>query len=364
MKLLHFSPTFYSTDSVIGGGEKYVFYIVKALQKYCSIAGYGIENLILSLGVNPGLYDAYDSVKLDIIKGAAWDYKSIYLPDLIQRINHADCVIIHQCLTPLGLFVASHARLCNKIVIGMDHGAGEHPLVSHTSEVGYIFDLLLAQSDFAAVSFIGLDAHTEVICGPIDSDYYKPMHIPREKDLVVSVGRILPHKGFERTIKAMPSSLRLVIIGTNSNTDYYNYLVSVIKDYAKQVRIVENASDDKVLDYFCRASLFVHASTHVGYDGAYYSKPELLGLAPLEALSCGTRSYVSSSGSLAELGKIVGCQVFSTDAELEDLLSDYSRTEIVDISANEIRASVNEQYGLFQFGEKLVAQLKRLLKKM
>jgi hypothetical protein len=46
MKVLHVSPTYYASDSVVGGGEKYILYLARALLA----AGGGIKNAILAFG--------------------------------------------------------------------------------------------------------------------------------------------------------------------------------------------------------------------------------------------------------------------------------------------------------------------------
>jgi glycosyltransferase involved in cell wall biosynthesis len=352
MKVLHISPTYYAADSVVGGGEKYILYMARALSCVASYA----ENTILAFGEKEGEITV-NEVRCIVALGRPWDAYSVNVADLQQRMASADIVIVHQCLTAFGLFVASHARLAGKIVVGMDHGGGEHPLVSHSGESCLMFHGFLTYSKFGMAAFHDSKVPTKIIYGPVDTTYYfPPAREERERDLVVAVGRILPHKGFDRIIRSLPKSLRLVIAGTVSDQEYSAVLADLIQSTGANVVIKGGLSDDEVREVLRKASLFVHASTHIDYKGKYYAKPELLGLAPLEALACGTPTLVSNAGSLPELGVVVGCDVFSSDEELKKSLEKFASGAATPIAAD-IYASARALYGMEQYGEKLLAEL-------
>lgn len=361
MKILHVSPTYYSAHSVVGGGEKYIIYMIRALAQAAQKSGDDLKNNLLAFGDQPGHYLLNDDIPCQVLLGKPWDPYSIFLPDLQEKLISAQIIIVHQCLTAFGLFVASHARLSNKIVIGVDEGGGEHPLIYHTPEAAQMFDLFLAYSQYAATSFMDLNVPIKIILGPVDTSYYMPAPIDkRNPNLVAAVGRLLPHKGFDRIIKALPDGLRLVIVGTRSDPKYFEYLQSLIPHFSDKITIKEGFSDSQVRGLLHQASLFVHASTHWDYQGAYYAKPELLGLAPLEALACGTPTLVSTAGSLSELGAIPGCRTFSSDQELAELLYLHRRSPWRSPDPQEIYRAVNAQYGIAQFGDPLLTELKNL----
>ena len=116
-------------------------------------------------------------------------------------------------------------------------------------------------------------------------------------------------------------------------------------------------SDEEIRALLQRASLFVHASTHFDYRGRYYAKPELLGLAPLEALACGTPILVSRAGSLHELTAVEGAHSFVSDEELASFLIAHAHSRVSYPPPNTIHASVDAAYGLAQFGARLHAEL-------
>ena len=157
---------------------------------------------------------------------------SIILPDLQYQLSSANIVVVHQCFSTVGLFVASHAKLQGKIVMGIDSGGGFHPLVSHTYEAVQMYDFFLAYSKFAVGSFLDLKVPIITILGPVDTHYYQPNNaMERDPQLVVALGRIMPHKGFDRIIKALPANLKLIIAGVAYDAPYLQYL----KDLCKKV---------------------------------------------------------------------------------------------------------------------------------
>ena len=105
---------------------------------------------------------------------------------------------VNQCMTPVGMFAAAHARLLGKRVFGTDAGGGEMHLLAYNPEAITVYDAVHAISAFAASAFEGLPIEVHVIPGPVDTVLHRPPppDAPaRDRLHVVSVGRILPHTG-------------------------------------------------------------------------------------------------------------------------------------------------------------------------
>ena len=351
MRITHISPTFYSNDSVIGGGEKYILYMIKAIQAAAAKNSRPVYNSKLAFGGNPGAFKTDGDIDLFIIKGRGWEPSSIDTAALCGHINSYDVVVVHQCLSGFGLFVAAHARLLGKTVFGLDHGGGEHELSRHTREIGLIFDAFFAQSTFAANAFQDLDADAHVLFGPIDTPTFKPDYSAKRTHLL-SVGRLLPHKGFERIIRALTADgPPLIIAGNRSDQHYFDFLRTVIDESKCKVEILLGLSDGDVLSLMQSSIAYIHASTHHSFDGTFYPKPELLGLAPLEALSCGTPIIVSSAGALPELGQFPGVSVFTSEEELREQLVELIRAPFDPRLAARQAEAVNTVAGPISYGE-------------
>jgi glycosyltransferase involved in cell wall biosynthesis len=351
--ILQVSPTGYSQHSVLGGGEKYVLYVDHALQRAAAKMQLFLDRSVLFLDGAAATVVSDHGIKHYALPGRAWDPFSVNAGELIERLRAFDIIYVHQCLCHVGLYAAAHARLLGKIVIGADSGAGEYQLVKSNPDVARIYSAFHAYSRFAKNSFSEFGVPVHLVYGPVDTDVYRSTrdgeHDPK---MVLAIGRILPHKGFERIINALPPSLSLTIVGTPYDEAYLAFLKE--RAAGKSVTFMNGVDDGQLRGLINRAGLLVHASTHFDYQGRYYHKPELLGLAPLEALSMGLRTLVSDAGSLPELADLPGCWCFRSATDLSDLLQAYSAGTLEAPSPDEIHAAVTERYGLLQFGEKLL----------
>jgi glycosyltransferase involved in cell wall biosynthesis len=353
VSILQVSPTGYSKKSVIGGGEKYVLYADQALRRASAAKQLPVQTAILVLDGEAGTASSGQGGNCQYMPGRAWDPLSLDAADLTARLRPFDVVYVHQCLCDVGLFVAAHAKLLGKTVFGVDSGAGEYQLIKTNPDIARIYRGFHAHSRFAQNSFSEFDVPVHLVYGPVDSDgYVCPPPGKRDPQMVLAVGRLLPHKGFEKIIAALPPALALTIAGTPYDDAYVTLLQE--KSAGKKVTFRKDLSDAELLALIQRAGLFVHASAHFDYRGHYHPKPELLGLAPLEALSTGLRTLVSDAGSLPELAELPGCWCFRNSAELAELLRAYAAGKLENPASEEMHAAVTERYGLLQFGEKLL----------
>ena len=356
IRILQVTPTIYSNSSVIGGGEKLVLYVDQALKRAARAAGVAIATSVLSFGVDPDDAISDHGIHYRVIAGSPWDTHSIDANSLIFELLAADVVYIHQGLTAVGMFVAAHARLLRRRVIGNDSGAGEYPMLNRNPDVARVYDSFHAQSKYAASSFNTFDIPIDVIPGPLDTEtFVPPLRSQRDPELVVAVGRVMPHKGFDRIIRALPPTLSLVIVGQLYDAEYVAYLNDLA--HGNNVTMKPGLSDADVRMILQHAGLFVHASTHFDYRGNFISKPELLGLAPLEALSCGLPTLVSNAGALPELSRLPGCLCFEDDRSLADLLSRHSAGTLPQPPEAEMHAAVDKLYGPLAFGGRLLTAL-------
>jgi glycosyltransferase involved in cell wall biosynthesis len=352
--IVQVTPTSYARDGVIGGGERIALYLDEALRQAAAACGIPLNTVVLSLDAAEPMGQELD--RYQAISGRAWQARSVRAQALIDRLQRADAVYVHQCMTEIGLFAAAHARLLGKPVYGSDAGAGEAAILRHNPDAMVLYDAVHAISAFAAAAFESLPVPVHVVPGPVDTASYRPDSTTRDPKLVLSVGRVLPHKGYERTIRALPPSMSLLIVGQHYDSDYLGFL----RDCAagKDVRLHEEISDDGVRELLHRAGLFVHASSHIGYRGQFYHKPELLGLAPLEALASGLITLVSDAGALPELGALPGCHVFRTEAELAALMQEAAQQRLSAPPPEAMHRTVADRYGLVTVGTELLKMMK------
>jgi glycosyltransferase involved in cell wall biosynthesis len=355
--IIQVTPTSYSRAGVIGGGERLALYLDEALRQAAAQATLSLTTTLLALD-GPEPADA-DKDHYQWITGRAWDVHTLDANELIARLRPADIVYVHQCLTRVGLFAAAHAKLLGIRVYGSDAGAGEAHELQHNRDLISVYDGVHALSSFAASAFAGFSTPVRVIPGPIDTNLHRPPPKgapPRDQRLVASVGRILPHKGHERTIRALPTGMSLIIVGQHYDQEYLAFLQDCAA--AKDVSFENEFDDAQVRALLHRAGTLVHASTHTDYAGRYAHKPELLGLVPLEALASGAPTLVSDAACLPELAVVPGCRVFRDDMELATMLREVATGRTPYIAPAAMHAAVEARFGLAAAGSSLLDMMR------
>lgn len=325
IKIAHLTPSFFSEDSCIGGGERYVYNICKAISIAAEERNQVVEQEIISVGRNPHNF-SYEGLPVVILENISPSQNAMEaIPGgLWEALKGIDLVHIHQSLTQFGAYCTAIAKSVNVPIVSTDHGGGHDELML----VGRGLELssgVLSVSKYAKsltnASYSGLGM---VLIGPIDCDYFRPdSEAIKNNNTVLCVGRILPHKGFDRVLEALPSSLALIIVGQVYDKKYFKHLQTLAK--GKDVTFVSDAKDEELLKLYQTSGLFIQPSTHLDCYGNKISKPELMGLTTLEAMACGMPVVVSDAGSLPELitSPELG-QIFSYREELEAILNEFA----------------------------------------
>ena len=236
-----------------------------------------------------------------------------------------DLIHVHQSLTVFGAYCSIIAKTLRKPLILTDLGGGFNPVMLAGKGLE-LADGVISISSFAH-SFIApyFSGPYEIIIGPVDTNFFsigaRTNHGP---PVAICVSRILPHKGIDRIIKALPSGLKLRVVGRIYDEAYYQLLKQM--SAGKDVEFIHDADDKRLLSLYQSSDLFLQGSTVKDCNGNVVPKPELMGLTTLEAIACGLPVIVSDAGSLPELipDPDYG-RVFSTHDELTSYLDDFMR---------------------------------------
>ncbi len=132
---------------------------------------------------------------------------------------------------------------------------------------------------------------------------------------ILSVGRLVAHKGVHYLIKAflalekskkIPKDFKLVIVGSNANTsEYEDYLHQIARE-SNNILFLGQRSGKELLDIFSNAAIFVQPSESEG-----------MSIALLEAMSWGLPSIVSDIRVNVEV--LSGAGVFFRNKNVSDL---------------------------------------------
>ena len=119
------------------------------------------------------------------------------------------------------------------------------------------------------------------------------------------VGRLTPHKGVDRLIRALPRDGTLTVAGSAGHDpapperDYPELLRRLA--HGRSVRFVGAVPDEELATLYRHAAVLALPSVHLTCYGRTIAVSELLGLVALEAMASGTPVVCSRIGGLPEI---------------------------------------------------------------
>jgi hypothetical protein len=126
MRVLHASPTWFSPESVIGGGERWVDNVIAAL----SAGAPEIQQSMVAIGTQSGLKlrgkclirilpnERVQQGAMNAISSLLW-----------SEVRNFDLIHVHQCLTDFGAYACCVAASLGKTVVLTDLGGGSSPIM-------------------------------------------------------------------------------------------------------------------------------------------------------------------------------------------------------------------------------------------
>jgi glycosyltransferase involved in cell wall biosynthesis len=315
----------------------------------------GFEQCVFSLGPEDRLFErAGISVRVLRNESSLPGPTEAFSAALWQELPGFDLVHVHQCLTVFGAYSTAIVRSLGIPAVGTDLGGGENPLMLGGRGIELLNGVIsISQYAYGLLSSFFSGPH-EVLVGPVDTDWFSAAEgVIRDRRRILCVNRIMPHKGIDRVIAALPQDMSLTVVGRVYHAPYYELLTQMAN--GRDVRFVLDADDKALLDLYRTSGLFVQASTARDIYGNSVAKSELMGLTTLEAMACGLPVVVSDTGSLPELvpDSRFGL-VFSEEEELSAILRSVSSGAWPEANAGTLaRAHVIEVHGMSAIAQRL-----------
>ena len=299
MRVLHVTPTYFADESYIGGGERYPYELAKAMSDKAEVvyltfsdqaASYTDQNLRV------------ERIPRSILFRKHPLFGNPFSRKLLQRIYWADVIHCYQAHTIVTDVAISLGRMFRKKIFVTDLGGGHKYAPS-----GYLPILkwphgLLLISDYSKNLWHQFpnngQQRVKVIYGGVDVKKFSPGKKDKA-DLVLFVGRILPHKGIDYLIDALRNPLPLSIVGRIYDDKYFRFLKE--KSNGKNVQFETQIGDEDLVEKYRTALVTVLPSVYRTCYGETTKVPELLGLVVLESMACETAVIVTNVASLPEL---------------------------------------------------------------
>jgi glycosyltransferase involved in cell wall biosynthesis len=218
---------------------------------------------------------------------------------LLSEIRRADIIHCHQQHILASSLASLACRLTGRKVFVSDLGGGGWDVSSYMStDRWYHGHLHISEYSRSVFGHTGKPwAH--VIYGGVDTAKFSPSGQVQKDGSVLFVGRLLPHKGVDDLIKAVPTDMPLEIIGRPTNERYFQDL-NALAD-GKQVAFRTACSDQQIIEAYRRASCIVLPSVYQTMYGDKSNVPELLGQTLLEGMACETPAICTDVASMPEV---------------------------------------------------------------
>ena len=297
MRVTHVAPTSFGPNGIFGGGERYPLELARALAAH-------IECELVTFGRRARLEREAGGLRRRTLPALGWvggHPAHPLAPGLVRVLAGAHVVHAHHMRSLPSRMAAVACRARRQRIMVTDHG-----LQGSTwgGLLPRLFDQFLAVSAYSAHELRAPPARTRIIYGGADPLRYAP-DASDERRGVLFVGRLTPHKGVDRLLRALPAGALLRVVGSSGHDprlperDYPMLLRRLAA--GRHVEFLGPIADADLPRTFRSAAVLAMPSVERTCYGRFVRVSELLGLAALEAMASGTPVVASRLGGLAEI---------------------------------------------------------------
>jgi glycosyltransferase involved in cell wall biosynthesis len=299
MRVVHVVPTPFGADGLLGGGERYPLELARALASH-------IDCELLTFGPHARRWQEPTGLRIRVLRrfGLVRGHPAHPVaPQLAWSLRGADVVHTHHLRSAPSRLATVAATVAGQHRVTTDHGLGGG---GWGGLLPALVERFLTVSRFSADSLGVARERVRVIHGGADPERFRPHpDADGERQGVLYVGRITPHKGLDRLIRALPPAASLTVVGSaghdprSPERDYPQLLRRLAGE--RSVRFVGPAGEDELPSMYRRAAVFVLPTVERTCYGRPVALTELLGLSVLEAMASGTPVVASRTGGLPEV---------------------------------------------------------------
>jgi glycosyltransferase involved in cell wall biosynthesis len=294
LRILHIVPALFGSGGVVGGAERYALELARHMADFrqTTLVSFGEENRSESL----------DNLNIRVLGGTCYVRGQRSNPvsaKLLKEVFKADVVHCHQQHVLSSSLAAALCRISGRRVFVSDLGGGGWDISAYIStDRWYHGHLHISEYSRRQAGHAG-NSRAHVIMGGVDTEKFKPAATAGEVGPVVYVGRLMPHKGVDDLVEALPEGIRLELIGQ----PYHEEFVSDLRRLAagKDVHFRHDCNDDAIVAAYRRALCVVLPSVYRNRYGGETRVPELLGQTLLEGMACGVPVICTDVASMPEV---------------------------------------------------------------
>lgn len=221
-------------------------------------------------------------------------------------------------------------------------------------------NLILSNSYYSRETILRqLGLNSSVCYLGIDTKHFRP-HFKQRENFILSAGAIHMAKGLDFIITSVSKiniKLRpnVILVGTSCAEMEKTYLTDLARELGVVLEIKIMVSENELIDLYNRAKIFAYAP---------YLEP--FGLAPMEAMACGTPVVAVKEGGVREtvIDNVTGFLVDRDEADfskaIETLLMDNGLWTTMSTKGIE---DIEERWTMEAAGDRLLSHLNRVVEK-
>jgi glycosyltransferase involved in cell wall biosynthesis len=294
-RVLHIVPALFAKEGgIFGGAERYALELARHM-------AHVVPTTLLSFG-DEERDKKIDNLRIRILRQPWRVHGQRTNPfhfDIIGEIFRASVIHCHQQHILTSSVTAALGRVLGKRVFVTDLGGGGWDVSAYISTDRW-FHGHLHISEYSRKVFGHENLkRAHVISGGVDAEKFPLGPSANGKKSVLFVGRLLPHKGINYLIEALPEDLTLRIIGQPQDPSYAKTLHQLAN--GKDVIFEEDFDDDALANAYRNALCVVLPSVYIDIYGKESKVPELLGQTLLEGMASGIPAICTNVASMPEI---------------------------------------------------------------
>jgi glycosyltransferase involved in cell wall biosynthesis len=295
LQVTHTVPALFSADGgILGGAERYALELARhmAARTPTTLLSFGprdrdetVDNLRIRIFGNP--------IHVRGLRSNPFSFRAL------AALRAADVIHCHQRHIVMSSMSALLARLTGKRVFVSDLGGGGWDISRYISTENWYHGHLHISRYSRHVSNQSESPRAHVIMGGVDTGKFSPNPAIARTNSIVYAGRILPHKGVNYLIEALPPGMRLEIVGQAYHQEFLRELQRLAE--RKDVVFHHDFTDSQLIAAYRSALCVVLPSVYRTHYGDRTRIPELLGQTLLEGMACGAPAICTDVASMPEI---------------------------------------------------------------
>jgi glycosyltransferase involved in cell wall biosynthesis len=298
MRVTHVAPTAFGDGGLFGGGERYPLELARALARE-------VPCRLVTFGSDARHVHEDDGLEIVVLPARAHAHGHPAHPrggGLVRALRDADVVHAHQLYSRTTAIALWAARAAGRRRVITDHG-----LIGRRRRhrIGLV-ERFLTVSRYSAQVLGAPPERTTPIFGGADPRRFSPDRDDKRRG-VLFVGRITPHKGVDRLIRALPPGTELTVAGSTGHDpawperDYPRLLRQLAASAPGRVTFAGPVADEDLPRLMRRHAIVALPSVAYTCYGRHVPVSELLGLSVIEAMASGTPVVCSRIGGVPEV---------------------------------------------------------------